>query len=166
MELKMFKIGERVFYPYHGAGEIQGVEEKEFLGLKRTYYIIRFPLTETTIMVPSDNTKELGLRDIAKPRDIKRCLEVISSHSSEIDEDWKIRYKKHQDMLKSGTIVEVSMVIKNLFNRNQVKELSTTEKKLYNTALNMLVSEIALSVGKNQEDVKGEVFRLLNDSSK
>lgn len=162
----MFKIGERVFYPYHGAGEIQGVEEKEILGEKRVYYIIRFPLTETTIMVPSDNTKELGLRDIAKPKDIKRCLEVISSHISEIDEDWKIRYKKHQDMLKSGTIVEVSMVIKNLFNRNQVKELSTTEKKLYNTALNMLVSEIALSVGKNQEIVKDEVYRLLNDSSK
>ncbi len=162
----MFKIGERVFYPYHGAGEIQGVEEKEILGEKRIYYIIRFPLTETTIMVPSDNTKELGLRDIAKSKDIKKCLEVISSHDSDIDEDWKIRYKKHQDMLKSGTIVEVSRVIKNLFNRNQVKELSTTEKKLYNTALNMLVSEIALSIGKNQEEVKNEVFRLLNESIK
>jgi CarD family transcriptional regulator len=162
----MFKVGERVFYPYHGAGEIQSIEEKEVLGEKRIYYIIRFPLTETTIMVPSDNTTELGLRYIADQKEIKRCLELISSSDSDTDEDWKIRYKKHQDMLKSGTVKEVSIVIKNLYDRNRVKELSSTEKKLYNNALNMLVSEIALSIGKNQDEVKTEIFKLLDKDSK
>ncbi len=162
----MFKISERVFYPYHGAGEIQNIEEKEVLGEKRIYYVIRFPLTETTIMVPSDNTEELGLRNIADQREIKKCLEIISASTSETDEDWKVRYKKHQDMLKSGTTKEVSLVIKNLYDRNQIKELSSTEKKLYNNAINMLVSEIALCIGKNQEDVKSEVCRLLEKNTK
>ncbi len=162
----MFKIGERVFYPYHGAGEIQNIEEREVLGEKRIYYVIRFPLTETTIMVPSDNTEELGLRDIADQKEIKKCLEIISSTFSETDEDWKIRYKKHQDMLKSGTIKEVTLVIKNLYDRNQIKELSSTEKKLYNNAINMLVSEVSLCVGRNQEEIKSEIFRLLEKNSK
>jgi len=160
----MYKIGEKVFYPFHGAGEIQSIEEREVLGEKRTYYVIRFPLTETTIMVPSDNTKELGLRDIASKKEIKECLELISSKEFDVDDDWKIRYKKHQDMLRSGTILEIARVIKNLFVRNKVRELSTTEKKLYNTAVNMLISEISLSIGKNQNDVKNEVFRLLDTS--
>ena len=162
----MFKVGEKVFYPFHGAGEIQQIEEKEVLGEKRTYYVIRFPLTETTIMVPSDNTMELGLRFISEQIDIKKCLELLSSDQLETDEDWKVRYKKHQDMLKSGTIREVSLVIKNLFHRNQIKELSSTEKKLYNSALSMLVSEIALAIGKDQEEVKSEIFRLLENVKK
>ncbi len=157
----MFRVGEKVFYPYHGAGEIQNVEEKEILGEKRIYYVIRFPLTETTIMVPSDNTMELGLRNIADQKEIKKCLEIISASEGDIEEDWKVRYKKHQDMLKSGTIQEVTVVIKNLFNRNQIKELSSTEKKVYQNALSMLISEIALSLCKNQDEVKGELFRLL-----
>lgn len=157
----MFKVGERVFYPYHGAGEIHKIEEKEILGEKRVYYVIRFPLTETTIMVPSDNTNELGLRYIADSKEIKKIYEIISSKESDTDEDWKVRYKKHQDMLKSGSIKEVTVVIKNLYERNQIKELSSTEKKLYNGALNMLISEIALSNGKNQDDVKAEIFKLL-----
>jgi CarD family transcriptional regulator len=157
----MFLKLEKVFYPHHGAGEIQDVQEKEILGEKRTYYIIRFPLTETTIMVPADNTEELGLRHIADHKEIKRCFELITSDDSEADEDWKVRYKKHQDMLKSGTTREVTIVIRNLYDRNRVKELSTTEKKLYNNAIRMLISEIALSIGKNQDEVKIELFRLL-----
>lgn len=162
----MFKVNEKVFYPFHGAGEIQNVEEKEILGEKRIYYVIRFPLTETTIMVPSDNTLELGLRYIADQLEIKKCLELLTASETDPDEDWKVRYKKHQDMLKSGTLREVTSVIKNLFTRNRIKELSSTEKKLYNNAISMLVSEISLSINKNQEEVKSEIFRLLEKSEK
>ncbi len=148
----MFKSGEKVFYPYHGAGEIQKVEEKEVLGEKRVYYVIRFPLTETTIMVPANNTTELGLRYIADPKEIKKCYEIISAKEADTDED----------MLKSGTAKEVSLVIKNLHDRNQIKELSSTEKKLYNSALSMLISEVALSSGKNQDNVREEITKLLD----
>lgn len=157
----MFKVGQKVFYPYHGAGEIAKIEEKEVLGEKRTYFVIRFPLTETTISVPADNTAELGLRNIADAKEIKKIYEIITAKETDTDEDWKVRYKKHQDMLKSGSIKEVTVVIKNLYERNQIKELSSTEKKLYNSALNMLISEIALSNGKNLEEVKAELFKLL-----
>lgn len=161
----MFREHDKVFYPHHGAGIIQGVQEKEFQGEKRVYYIIRFPLTETTIMVPVDNTEELGLRTIADPKEIKRCFDLIINTPTDTDEDWKVRYKKHQDMLKSGTTREVSLVIKNLYQRNKIKELSTTEKKLYNNAIKMLISEIALSINKNQDDVKIELFRILDSQT-
>lgn len=158
----MFKTKEKVFYPHHGAGEIKEVVEKEILGETRTYYVIHFPLTETTIMVPVNNTEELGLRYLSDQREIKKCFEVIANAQSEIDEDWKIRYKKHQDMLKSGELIEIAEVIRNLYDRNKIKELSSTEKKLYNSAVDMVVSEIALSLDKNEESVKMEIVRLLD----
>ena len=158
----IFEIGEKVFYPHHGAGEIKNLEKKMFLGKEIQYYIIKFPLTETTIMVPASNSDSLGLRLLATSKEVKRCFEIISNSGSDLEEDWKARYKKHQDMLKSGTISEVATVIKNLYDRNKIKELSSTEKKIYNNAVKMLVSEIALVIGKNEEDVKGEVLKLLS----
>lgn len=157
----MFAVGEKVFYPHHGAGEIQCVDEKEVLGEKRLYFVIRFPLTETTIMVPADNTEELGLRYLSCAKDVKNCFEIFVSSKSDVDEDWKVRYKKHQDMLKSGKLSEIAEVITNLFDRNKVKELSSTEKKLYNNAIEMVVSEVALSLNKDKEHVKEEIMRLL-----
>lgn len=157
----MFSINEKVFYPHHGAGEIRSIEDKEILGEKRRYFVIHFPLTETTIMVPSDNTEELGLRYLSDAREIKRCLAIISQGQSDTDEDWKVRYKKHQDMLKSGRLGEIAEVIRNLFDRNKVKELSSTEKRLYNSAIDMVVSEIALSVSKDKEKVRDEIMSIL-----
>lgn len=160
----MFNIGDKVFYPYHGAGEITGIEEREILGEKKTYYIIRFPLTETTIMLPSENLDKLGLRTLATPLDIKYCLEKLRIANITIDEDWKIRYKKNQDLLKSGSIEDVALVVKTLYVRNKYKELSTTEKKLYQNAMSILVSEIALALDKPTEEVKAEVLRLIEES--
>ncbi len=159
----MFQVGDKVFYPHHGAGIIKNAEEKEILGEKRNYYVIRFPLTETTIMIPSDNPEELGLRYLADEIEIKKCLQIISQSKGSADEDWKVRYKKHQDMLKSGSLAEISEVIKNLHDRNEIKELSSTEKKLYQSAIDMVVSEIALSMERDQEEVKSEIERLLLD---
>lgn len=160
-----YQINDKVFYPHHGAGEIQNIEEKEILGEKSVYYIIRFPLTETTIMVPNDSPEELGLRFLSDEKEIKRCLEIIAKSQSDTDEDWKLRYKKHQDLLKSGKLSEIAEVIKNLYDRNEIKELSSTEKKLYHSAIDMVISEIALSLEKDQEEVKDEIHQLLESRS-
>ncbi|NPV38947.1 hypothetical protein BREVNS_2349 [Brevinematales bacterium NS] len=159
----MFRIGDKVFYPYHGAGEITGIEEKEILGEKKVYYIIRFPLTETTVMLPAENIEQLGLRTLATPLEIKYCLEKLRTLKIAVDDDWKIRYKKNQDLLKSGSIDDVALVVKTLYTRNQYKELSTTEKKLYQNALSILISEIALALDKPTEEVKAEILRLMEE---
>jgi len=161
----MFKKGDKVFYPYHGAGEISGIEERDILGEKKIYYIIRFPLTETTVMLPADNRELLGLRPLATPLEIKYCLEKLKTPDTVVDEDWKTRYKKNQDLLKSGAIDDVALVVKTLYLRNRYKELSTTEKKLYQSALNMLISEIAVALDKSTDDVKEEVTRLMEMSA-
>ncbi|MFN4217456.1 MAG: CarD family transcriptional regulator [Brevinematales bacterium] len=161
----MFRIGDKVFYPYHGAGEITNIEEKEILGEKKVYYIIRFPLTETTVMLPAEKLEQLGLRKLATPLEIKYCLEKLRTLKIDVDDDWKVRYKKNQDLLKSGAIEDVALVVKILYIRNQYKELSTTEKKLYQNALSILISEIALALDKSTEEVKAEILRLMEEGN-
>jgi CarD family transcriptional regulator len=157
----MFNVKDKIFYPHHGAGEVEKIEEIEVLGEKRLYYVVKFPLTETLIKIPADNIDELGMRYLADAKEIKRCFEIIAKGTSDADEDWKVRYKKHQEMLKSGFLSDIAEVIRNLYDRNQVKELSSTEKKLYHSAIDMVVSEVSLSLNKDKDEVKAEVMRLL-----
>jgi len=157
----MFSPGEKVFYPFHGAGEIVCIEEREILGEKTVYYIIRFPLTETTIMIPVEKGEAIGLRKLSSVLDIKKCFEVLKKSPVTIDDDWKVRYKQNQDLLKSGKIEDIAMVVKILYTRNCQKELSTTEKKLYQSAFNILISEISLALDKTVDEVKTEILNLL-----
>ena len=49
----MFEVGDKVVYPMHGAGIIESIEEKEILGEKKKYYVMKMPFGEMKVMIPS-----------------------------------------------------------------------------------------------------------------
>ncbi len=53
-------------------------------------------------------------------------------------------------------------VLKSLYFQNKKKEISISEKRLYNQTLNLITSEISLSLNRNPEDVKKEILEILN----
>ncbi len=158
----MFKVGDLVFYPFHGAGEISEIKEKEVLGSKNIYYEIYFPLTGTKISVPANNAEKICLRYISDEKTIKECLIYLASSEYYFDQNWKNRYSHYQSLLKSGKLIEMMEVLKSLFIQNKRKEISVTEKKLYNQTLNMVSNEITLALGKNVDDVKRELLDIMN----
>ncbi|MGL4393703.1 MAG: CarD family transcriptional regulator [Brevinema sp.] len=159
----MFEKGLSVFYPFHGAGQIVEIEEKEVLGEKREYLIIEFPLTHTKVMLPTNNLDNTGLRPLATEKMIKQSFDILASDGDVNTFDWKQRYKLHTEMIKSGKILDIAEVIRNLHRRNIVKELSSTEKKLYNDALDMISGEIATVLSKDCEDVRNEIETILKE---
>lgn len=158
----MFEKGLSVFYPFHGAGQIIDVEEKEVLGEKREYLIIEFPLTHTKVMLPTNNVEPTGLRVLATEKVVKQSFEILASEGDVNAFDWKQRYKLHTEMIRSGKILDIAEVIRNLHRRNLVKELSSTEKKLYNDALDMISSEISSILTKDEETIRLEIEVILN----
>ncbi len=157
----MFKVGDRVFYPFHGAGEISEIKEKEVLGSKNIYYEIFFPLTGTKISVPANNAEKICLRYLSDEKTIKSCLLYLSSKNYEIDLNWKNRYAKYQTLLKSGKLIEMMEVLKSLFIQSKKKDISITEKRLYNQTLNLVSNEISLALSKDIEDVKKELLDIM-----
>lgn len=73
----MFKLGDRVVYPMHGAGIIEAIEEKEVLGEKQEYYVIRLPLGDMRVMVPIRNAITVGVREVVSEEDLDRALAVL-----------------------------------------------------------------------------------------
>jgi len=147
----MFKVGDRVVYPMHGAGTIEGIEEKEILGKTHCYYVLRLPISDMKVMIPVDNTKEIGLRDVIDPSEVEKVLDVLKQESTAMSPNWNRRYRNNLEKIKSGDIYQVANVVRNLSAREKEKGLSTGERKMLDSAKEILLSELILANGWDRE---------------
>lgn len=155
----MFNIGDKVVYPMHGAGVIESIEEKEILGQKQKYYIMKMPVGDIQVMVPTDSAEKVGLREVIRCEDADRVLNVLSSEQTAMNANWNKRYRENMDRIKNGKILEVAEVVKNLAHKSSDKGLSAGEKKLYNNAKQILISELVLA----NQGTKAEVEALIDE---
>ncbi len=159
----MYSLGDKVVYPVHGVGVINSIEDKTVLGEKRSYYVIKLSISDMTVMIPTNKSEDLGLRLVVSDRVATKALKIIGSETTEMEEDWKSRYQQNFEKIKSGSILNVAEVVRNLFHRNKVKELSIMEKKLYENAYRLLVDEISYVKGLEREQVQNLVAQGLEN---
>ncbi|MBQ6808828.1 MAG: CarD family transcriptional regulator [Firmicutes bacterium] len=155
----MFKIGEKVVYPVHGAGTIESIESREILGEERSYYVLRLSTGDLQVLVPVDTVEKAGLRPICAPAKLDEVEKILCGPSQSWEENWNKRYRINMDKIKSGDICQLAEVIRSLALRDAQKGLSAGEKKMLDNARRILLSEVILSAGVNQE----EAIRKLDD---
>lgn len=158
----MFKKGDKISYPMHGAGFIEAVEERNFLDEKKRYYVLRFSDGDIKVHVPVDNAERAGLRNIISTDE---CHDVIESFKTpdEVEEsaNWNRRNRENLEKMKSGNVFEIAAVIKSLLRRENQKNLSSSEKKMLGTSMQILVSELALASDKKDEEVRKIITQVL-----
>lgn len=159
----MFNVGDKIVYPMHGAGTIDAIEEKNILGEKQNYYIIKMP-GEVKVMVPTDKAEEVGVRNIIGKEEAAKVMSVLGENETEMSQNWNKRYRDNMDKMKSGDIYEVADVVRNLSFKQKEKGLSTGEKKMLNNAKQILVSELVLAEHASQEEVEKLVDNKINIS--
>lgn len=157
----VFKIGDRVVYPMHGAGIIEAIEEKEFLGQVEQYYILRMPYGEMKVMIPVSKIDLLNIRGTIEESDVDQVLGILREEKERMNESWNKRYRENLDKLKGGDIYEVAGVLGELLYFEREKGLSTGERKMYDTAKHILVSELLL-VGPAGEEELEDLFHVLS----
>lgn len=140
----MFRLGDRVVYPMHGAGVIEAIEEKEILGERQKYYIMRLPLGDMRVMIPLDNATSIGIREVVNDQAIEQVLEILKQEQTAMPANWNQRYRANLEKIRSGDISMVAEVVRNLMKRDQEKGLSTGERKMLDTARQILISELIL----------------------
>ena len=147
----MFTIGDKIVYPMHGAGIIEKIEERKILGESRRYYILRIPCGDMEIMIPTDNSGQIGIRAIVSEPELNHVLDMMEEDSSSMPNNWNRRFRENMDKLKTGEIENVAEVVRNLMRIDREKKLSTGEKKMLANAKQILISEIILVKGIDQE---------------
>jgi transcriptional regulator, CarD family len=157
----MFQVGDKVVYPMHGAGIIESIEEREVLGEIRKYYVMHLPVGNMKVFVPLNSVGSLGLRDVIDRSQVETVLAVLQSENVPTTLAWNRRYRANLEKIKSGDILEVAEVVRSLSYREKEKGLSTGEKKMYENACQILVSELVLAEASKEDDIRRWLDKVL-----
>ncbi|HLV10636.1 MAG TPA: CarD family transcriptional regulator [Halanaerobiales bacterium] len=160
----MFKIGDKVVYPNHGAGTIVAIEQKVILGEKKEYYIMKLPIGEMKVMIPVKKVEEIGIRPVIDENEANEVLCLLRGEKSKMSKNWNRRYRANMEKLKTGDIYEVAEVVRNLTIRDQEKGLSTGEKKMLNNSRQILISELVLSKDMREEEIESLINNVFEES--
>ncbi len=147
----MLSIGDKVVYPMHGAGVIEGIEAREVKGCVQDYFVLTMLFGDMRVMIPVQNVDHIGLRPVIASDDVSHIPEVLDERPCEVmrNINWNRRFNFYLDKMKQGDIFSVAEVVRNLLAQDRVKKLSTGERRLLSTARQILVSELMLSCSQD-----------------
>lgn len=151
----MFRIGDMVAHPMHGAGVIDNIVTERVAGSEQDYYVFRMPMGGLVLKIPTASSGLVGLRNILDPGRAARLLSDMAA--LEVDRftgSWNQRYRENMQKLKSGDLYEVARVIKGLLRRDNERGLSSGERKMLHTAKQILISEMVLSMGQDYQAIE------------
>ncbi len=158
-----FKVGDKVVYPNHGIGVIKEIKDISYGGTLSTFISLQILSTDSTVMVPVQNSKAVGLRKLVSRARVRTVLDRLRDASVEVPQDWKGRYQENQEKMRSGDIELVAEVLKNLTYLNSVKTLSYRERKMLDRARLLVVSELAEASGQVSTRVEEQVDEAMSD---
>ena len=159
----MYKIGDSVVYPMHGAGVIEDIEQREILGKVQSYYVMRMPIGDMKVMVPMENAASVGVRDVICKEQAEKVLADFRTVEMDAIQNWNKRFRENMVKIKSGDIFEVSAVVKSLMLRDREKGLSTGERKMLSNAKQILISEIVVATGIDHDSIEDRLYGMVDE---
>jgi len=158
-----FKVGEKLVYPNHGVTVVEQIGESPIMGAD-TYYHLRLLGNNSRLMVPTQNTDRVGLRRLYQQKEIKSLFSLLEQRVPKAHTDWKGRYRENLEKMKTGRLEDVAEVLKNLNEVSKKKSLSFREKKMYDRAKYLLVSEVAIVKGIPEVEAEKLIAKSLEKS--
>jgi CarD family transcriptional regulator len=157
----VFKVGETVVYPHHGAARIEAIETRTIKGQDKIYLVLKVAQGDLTVRVPADNVDLVGVRDVVGQDGLDRVFEVLRMPYTEEPTNWSRRYKANLEKLASGDVIKVAEVVRDLWRRERERGLSAGEKRMLAKARQILVSELALAENTNEDKAEAILDEVL-----
>jgi CarD family transcriptional regulator len=157
----MFKIGDLAVYPSHGVGVIERIETRQDSGSAQDFYIMRILENDMIIMIPTKNVDNVGLRELIRQKEVPKLYSILKKKKTMMDnQTWNRRFREYTEKIKTGSVYEVAEVYRDLLNLKIEKELSFGERKMLDTARNLLVKEISLAKKVKEEQIEKDLDRI------
>ncbi len=159
----MFKEGDLAVYPAHGVGIIERIETQEISGARQAFYVMRILENDMIIMIPTQNVDNVGLREIIGRSEIPKLYSILKKRDVIVDnQTWNRRYREYMEKIKTGSVYEVAEVYRDLLMLKVEKELSFGERKMLDTARNLLVKEISLAKRVEEEQIEKDLDQIFS----
>ena len=154
----MFNIGDMAVYPAHGVGKINAIEQREVGEHKQSFYVMNILDSNMVVMIPTDTSDAVGLRTIISSSEVDKVYDILNDKNVTIEsQPWNQRYREYMEKIKTGSVFEIASVLRDLFLLREDKTLSFGERKMMDTAKNLLVKEIALANKTNEGQVEKNI---------
>jgi CarD family transcriptional regulator len=158
------RVGDKVVFPPHGVVEVVGMERHEIEGHSEQFYQLRSIHRGLRVMIPASRTNRPGLRPIVDEQEIADAFKLLRKRKKTINAPtWSKRQKACLERLRTGSIFDVAVVLRDLYLTKRTKELSIAERRLLETTHELFVTEAALATRRTEDDIDAElrtIFRL------
>jgi CarD family transcriptional regulator len=164
-KIRKFKVGDLAVYPAHGVGRIEAIESRVINDEEHDFYIMKVLENSMVIMIPTWNVESVRLRDVISKEEIPKVYDVIKQNRESLinNQTWNRRYREYMDKIKTGSIYDVAEVFRNLYVIKITKDLSFGERKLFDTATTLLVSELSIAANTDEETIMSKIESLFNE---
>jgi CarD family transcriptional regulator len=161
----MFQIGQLAVYPAHGVGRIESVQEREVSGAPEQFYVMRLLDTDMIIMIPTGNARNIGLREVIDHQAVAEIYDILRARPVRLNnQTWNRRYRDYMDKIKTGSPYRVAEVLRDLTHLKSEKDLSFGERKMLDTAKNLLIKELSLVRDKEETEIEAHLQELLGSA--
>ena len=157
----VFKVGETVVYPHHGAARIEEIKKRTVRGEEKLYLKLKVAQGDLVIEVPAENCDLVGVRDVVDKAGLEKVFEVLRAPFAEEPTNWSRRFKANLEKLASGDVIKVAEVVRDLWRREKERGLSAGEKRMLAKARQILVSELALAESTNEDKAEALLDEVL-----
>ena len=163
VEKVMFAEGDMAVYPAHGVGLIRAIEKQTIGGLDQAFYVMKILDNDMTIMIPIATSENVGLRAIISKEEVNKVLDILKERDIKISsQTWNRRYRDYMEKIKTGSVYEVAVVLRDLFLLKVDKDLSYGERKMMDTAKSLLIKELSLARKVDEEKVEKQIEKLFS----
>lgn len=159
----MFNLGDHVVCPGHGVGQILSVESKELNGETKSFYSIKVVTNGMRVMIPTDSKE--GVRGLTGQEGVDSVFELLKDHNVKVDTStWNRRHREYTLKVKTGSLLEIADVLRQLLLLKDDKKLSFGERKMLDQCKELIVKEISISLGHNEGEVSKQIDSLFGET--
>lgn len=153
-----FTIGDKAVYPAQGVAEVVGIENKEINSTVCAFYVLKVLDTEMQILVPKEKADQVGLRPVATADEVEEVFDILREQDVHIDKQtWNRRYRGFMEKIKTGSLFEVAEVFRDLYRLKSTKTLSFGERRMLDTAKNLIVKELSVARNWSEQEVEQQL---------
>jgi CarD family transcriptional regulator len=100
---------------------------------------------------------------LSRKKEVDEVISILEDRDMEIgSQTWNRRYRDYMDKIKTGSIHDVAEVMRDLFLLSVDKDLSYGERKMLDTARNLLVKELSLAQQVDEENMSQRIDRIFS----
>lgn len=161
-----FSVGQTLIHPYHGAGKVLDIENKELVEGFEHYYVIHFEGNELTTRIPVRNADDFGLRSVMSDDKFDRAMAILSQEPEELPSHFKSRRAQVEDMIRSGQPIKIAEAVRDLTWRKKDEHLTKADRRLLMEGKDLLVDEMSLVTDSDPEEVRVKMEEALAEAVK